>query len=89
LRFPPRPRHGRTRSRAGGKAEHATVRLYEIPDGARVTTAIAPGDREFVTSRTGGVIRVQASSAEDAGDGQVWHAGRIIPGEPGGVEFTV
>jgi hypothetical protein len=32
---------------------------------------------------------VEASGAEDAGDWQVWHAGRIVPGEPGGVEFTV
>ena len=70
-------------------AAGVTLRLYEIPDGARVTTVIAPGDREFITSRTGQVIRVEASGAEDTGDWQVWHAGRIVPGEPGGVEFTV
>jgi len=70
-------------------AAGVTLRLYEIPDGARVTTVIAPGDRKFVTSRTGNVIRVRASGAEDTGDWQVWHAGRIVPGEPGGVEFTV
>jgi hypothetical protein len=49
-----------------------------------VTTLV--GDLEFATSRTGDMIRVEASGA---GDWQVWHAGRIVPGEPGGVEFTV
>jgi alpha-D-xyloside xylohydrolase len=68
-------------------AAGVTLRLYEIPDGARVTTVV--GGLEFVTSRTGNVIRVQASGAEDAGNWQVWHAGRTFPGEPGGVEFTV
>jgi alpha-D-xyloside xylohydrolase len=74
-------------------ADGVTLRLYEIPDGTRVTTAI-PGGREFVTTRTGNVIRVEAASAgsagDVAGDWQVWHAGRVVGrGEAGGVEFTV
>jgi alpha-D-xyloside xylohydrolase len=73
-------------------ADGVTLRLYEIPDGARVTTVIAPGDREFVTTRAGDVIRVEAAAADDqGGDWQVWHAGRIIPGGagPGSAEFTL
>jgi alpha-D-xyloside xylohydrolase len=71
-------------------ADGVTLRLYEIPDGARVTTVIPQGDREFITTRTGDVIRVEAAGAGDmAGDWQVWHAGRTVRGEAGSVEFTV
>ena len=62
-------------------ADGVTLRLYEIPDGARVTTVIAPGGQEFVTTRAGNVIRVEAVAAGDTGGGwQAWHAGRIIRG---------
>lgn len=67
-------------------ADGVTLRLYEIGDGARVTTVISPGGQEFVTTRTGNAIRVAA--AVD-GDWQVWHAGRIIRGQSGAAEFTV
>ncbi len=72
-------------------ANGVTLRLYEIPDGARVTTVLPPGGREYVTTRTGDVIRVEASPAMSAAEGnwQVWHAGRIVRPEAGVVEFTV
>ena len=71
-------------------ADGVTLRLYEIPDGARVTTVIPASGQEFITTRTGNVIRVEAAGAGAvAGDWQVWHAGRTVRGEPGGVEFTV
>jgi alpha-D-xyloside xylohydrolase len=71
-------------------ADGVTLRLFEIPDGARVTTVIPPGGREFVTTRAGNVIRVEAVTAGDArGSWQAWHAGRVVRGEPGAVEFTV
>ena len=71
-------------------AEGVTLRLYEIPDGARVTTVIAPGGQEFVTTRAGNVIRVEAAAGGDAaGNWQVWHAGRIIRAQAGAAEFTV
>ena len=41
-------------------ADGVTLRLYEIPDGARVTTVIPFSGREFTTTRTGNVIRVEA-----------------------------
>jgi alpha-D-xyloside xylohydrolase len=66
-------------------AEGVTLRLYEIPDGARVTTVVSPGAQEFVTTRAGNVIRVEAA----AGDWQAWHAGRIIRGRAGTAEITV
>jgi hypothetical protein len=71
-----------------------TLRLYEIPDGARVTTVIAPGGKEFVTTRAGNVIRVVAAatgdtSGDNGGDWQAWHAGRIIRAQAGVAEFTV
>ena len=72
-------------------ADGVTLRLYEIPDGARVTTAIAqaiaPGGQEFVTTRTGKVIRVEAVGA--GGDWQAWHAGRVIRAQGGAAEFTL
>jgi alpha-D-xyloside xylohydrolase len=68
-------------------ADGVTLRLYEIADGARVTTVIAPGGREFVTTRAGNVIRVAA--ADGGGDWQAWHAGRTIRADAGAVEFTV
>jgi alpha-D-xyloside xylohydrolase len=67
-------------------ADGVTLRLYEIPDGARVTTAIPGSGQEFTTTRTGNVIRVEAAAD---GDWQAWHAGRTVRGEAGGVEFTV
>jgi alpha-D-xyloside xylohydrolase len=67
-------------------ADGVTLRLYEIPVGARVKTVIAPGGQEFVTTRAGNVIRVEASSG---GDWQAWHAGRIIRGQSGAAEVTV
>jgi alpha-D-xyloside xylohydrolase len=71
-------------------ADGVTLRLFEIPDGARVTTVIPPGGREFVTTRAGNVIRVEAVTAGDArGSWQAWHVGRVVRGEPGAVEFTV
>jgi alpha-D-xyloside xylohydrolase len=73
-------------------ADGVTLRLYEIPDGARVTTVIAPGGQEFVTTRTGNVIRVEATitgGGGTGGDWQVWHAGRTIASQAGAVEFTV
>jgi alpha-D-xyloside xylohydrolase len=66
-------------------ADGVTLRLYQIPDGARVTTVIAPGGQEFVTTRTGNAIRVTA--AVD-GDWQVWHAGQLIHPTSGTAEFT-
>ncbi|MGH3245675.1 MAG: TIM-barrel domain-containing protein, partial [Trebonia sp.] len=68
-------------------ADGVTLRLYEVPDGARVTTVISPGGQQFVTSRTGSVIRVTAAAA--GADWRVWHAGRTIPARSGTVEFTV
>jgi alpha-D-xyloside xylohydrolase len=48
-------------------ADGITLRMYELPDGARVTTTIpaATGDdgAVFVTSRAAGVIRVTATGA--------------------------
>jgi alpha-D-xyloside xylohydrolase len=75
-------------------ADGVTLRLYQIPDGARVTTVISPGGQEFRTTRAGKVIRVEAASAGKAGadaggDWQAWHAGRIIRGRAGAAEFTV
>jgi alpha-D-xyloside xylohydrolase len=72
-------------------ANGVTLRLYEIPDGARVTTILSPGGQEFVTTRTGDVIRVEASPATSAPEGnwQVWHAGRTVRPEAGVAEFTV
>ena len=71
-------------------ADGVTLRLYEIPDGARVTTLIEPGGQEFVTTRSGNAIRVTAAgTGNTAGDWQVWHAGRIIRPQSGAVEFTV
>jgi alpha-D-xyloside xylohydrolase len=67
-------------------ADGVTLRLYEIPDGARVTTVIAPGSQEFVTTRAGNAIRVVAAAD---GDWQVWHAGRTIRSQSGTAEFTV
>ena len=53
-------------------------------------TVIAPGGQEFVTTRAGNVIRVEAAAGGDAaGNWQVWHAGRIIRGQAGAAEFTV
>jgi alpha-D-xyloside xylohydrolase len=66
-------------------AKGVTLRLYEIPDGARVTTAISPGGQEFVTTRAGDVIRVEGAAD---GNWQAWHAGRIIRGEAGTAEIT-
>jgi alpha-D-xyloside xylohydrolase len=73
-------------------ADGVTLRLYEIPDGARVTTVVRPGGQEFVTTRAGNVIRVEAAAlAGDtaSGDWQVWHAGRIIRGQSGVAELTM
>ena len=75
-------------------ADGVTLRLYQIPDGARVTTVIAPGGQEFVTTRAGDVIRVEAATAgrtggDAAGNWQVWHAGRVIRGQAGAAEFSV
>jgi alpha-D-xyloside xylohydrolase len=71
-------------------ADGVTLRLYQVPDGARVRTVIAPGGQEFVTTRTANAIRV-AAAALGGGDGdwQVWHAGRIFPSQSGTAEFTV
>jgi alpha-D-xyloside xylohydrolase len=48
-------------------ADGVTLRVYELPDGARVRTAIPTADGEdgavFVTSRAAGVIRVEAAGA--------------------------
>jgi alpha-D-xyloside xylohydrolase len=71
-------------------ADGVTLRLYQIPDGARVTTVISPGGQEFVTTRAGNVIRVAAARAGNtAGDWQAWHDGRITRGRSGAAEFTV
>jgi alpha-D-xyloside xylohydrolase len=64
-------------------ADGVTLRLYEIPDGARVTTVI--GDREFVTTRNGGVIRVESA----AGDWQVWHDGQTVAARGGAAEIAL
>jgi alpha-D-xyloside xylohydrolase len=42
-------------------AEGVTLHVFELPDGARVTTAV--GDATFHTTRDGVVIRVEADSA--------------------------
>jgi alpha-D-xyloside xylohydrolase len=68
-------------------ADGVTLRLYQIPDGARVSTVIAAGDQEFITTRAGNVIRVEAATA--GGDWQVWHDGRTIRRAAGAAEFTV
>jgi alpha-D-xyloside xylohydrolase len=65
-------------------ADGVTLRLYEIPDGARVTTAV--GGSSFVTTRSGHVIRVQG---EAGSSWQVWHEGRIVPARDGVAEFMV
>jgi alpha-D-xyloside xylohydrolase len=67
-------------------ADGVTLRLYQIPDGARITTVISPGTQEFVTTRTGNVIRVTAAAE---GDWQVWQAGRIISPQSATAEFIV
>jgi alpha-D-xyloside xylohydrolase len=69
-------------------ADGVTLRLYEIPDGARVTTVVAPGGPEFVTTRAGNLIRVEAAGGT-GGHWQAWHAGRFIPAENGAAELTV
>jgi len=68
-------------------ADGVTLRLYEIPDGARVTTVLSPGDQEFVTTRAGDVIRVEATAGQDGW--QAWHAGRTVRARSGAAEFTV
>jgi hypothetical protein len=71
-------------------ADGVTLRLYQIPDGARVTTVLSPGGPAFVTTRAGNMIRVTAATVGDTGgDWQAWHAGRIIRGHSGTAEFTV
>jgi alpha-D-xyloside xylohydrolase len=54
-------------------AEGVTLRVYELADGARVTTTVpaatGPGGSVFVTSRNAGVIRIEARDAPGA-----WHA---------------
>jgi alpha-D-xyloside xylohydrolase len=71
-------------------ADGVTLRLYEIPDGARVTTLIDPGGQEFTTTRSGNTIRVTAAtSGNTSGDWQVWHADRTIRPQSGTAEFTV
>jgi len=51
---------------------------------------IVPGGREFITTRTGNVIRVVAVAPRDTGgDWQAWHAGRTVRGQAGAAEFTV
>jgi alpha-D-xyloside xylohydrolase len=70
-------------------AEGVTLRLYEIPDGARVTTVIPSGGQEFVTTRAGDVIRVQAANVGDTdGNWQAWHAGKVVRGQRGTAEFS-
>ncbi|TVZ05635.1 alpha-xylosidase [Trebonia kvetii] len=64
-------------------ADGVTLRLYEIPDGARVTTVA--GDREFVTTRSGSAIRVEGA----AGNWQAWHAGRTVAARAGTAEITL
>ncbi|HTR94309.1 MAG TPA: alpha-xylosidase [Trebonia sp.] len=64
-------------------ADGVTLRLYEISDGARVTTVA--GDREFVTTRDGSVIRVEGP----AGTWQVWHAGQTVTARAGIAELTL
>jgi alpha-D-xyloside xylohydrolase len=69
-------------------SDGVTLRLYEIPDGARVTTVVRPGSPEFVTTRAGNLIRVEAAGG--AGDNwQAWHAGRVSRAQSGAAEFTV
>jgi alpha-D-xyloside xylohydrolase len=70
-------------------AAGVTLRLYEIPDGARITTVIEPGGQEFVTTRSGTVIRVESAAGDSGGDWQAWHAGQVIRARSGAVEFTV
>jgi alpha-D-xyloside xylohydrolase len=67
-------------------ADGVTLRLYEIPEGARVTTVIAPGGQEFTTTRAGDVIWVEAAAG---GAWQAWHAGRVIKSVAGVAEFAV
>ena len=62
-----------------------TLRLYEIPEGARVTTVIAPGGQEFTTTRAGDVIWVEAAAV---GSWQAWQAGRVIESVAGVAEFA-
>ena len=54
-------------------ADGVTLRLYEIPDGARITTTVAGA--VFTTTRDGDTIRV---ASHVAGEWHVWHAGRTI-----------
>ncbi len=69
-------------------ADGVTLRLYEIPDGARVTTVIAAGGQEFITTRAGNVIRVEAA-AGGAGTGRSGTPGGPSAREAGAAEFTV
>jgi alpha-D-xyloside xylohydrolase len=64
-------------------ADGVTLRLYEIPDGARVTTVV--GDREFVTTRAGRVIRVEGP----AENWQAWQAGQVVAARAGRAEITL
>jgi alpha-D-xyloside xylohydrolase len=60
-----------------------TLRLYEIPDGARATTVI--GDQSWLTTRNGAVIRVTGPD----GNWAVWHAGRTAAARAGVAELTL
>jgi alpha-D-xyloside xylohydrolase len=64
-------------------ADGVTLRLYEIPDGARATTVI--GDQSWLTTRNGAVIRVTGPD----GNWAVWHAGRTAAARAGVAELTL
>jgi alpha-D-xyloside xylohydrolase len=67
-------------------ADGVTLRLYEIPDGARVRTVIPASGQEFVTTRSGDVIRVEAATP---GDWQVWHAGEVVQARSAVIDIVV
>jgi alpha-D-xyloside xylohydrolase len=54
-------------------ADGVTLRLYEIGDGARITTTVA--DAVFTTMRSHDVIRV---TSDFAGEWRIWHDGRAV-----------
>jgi alpha-D-xyloside xylohydrolase len=65
-------------------ADGVTLRLYEIPDGARITTVVA--DEVFTTARTGDTIRV---TSDFAGEWHIWHDGRTVSAAMGEASVAV
>ena len=69
-------------------ADGVTLRAYQVPDGARVTTALPAGE-EFTTSRAGDVIRVEAAPGHPTGNWGLWHDGTLTTSADGVAEVAV